>query len=135
MKNIKELVLLSTLFLPLSFPSPAWAGSDSCDLLVESNENSGLATCPNNVTSFTPCPFLNALIRNGTISSEEPSIDELVNAAMKYGMNPKLMETLASAVSEPNGSRKVKLSKLLDPNHRPAHLGSLARSDGKLDTV
>jgi hypothetical protein len=132
---IRHSLIITLMSLSLTLPAV-----HAMDPIVPSklNSNEGEKTNPivsnQDPTSCTPCPFINTLIRGGEIGAEETTVEALVTAALKYGINKNLMEFLAKARTE-HGSTKILMSKLLDPSIAPAHLGSLARKDGDLSVV
>src|SRR4051794_28774418 len=75
-------------------------------------------------TTKTPCPFLNSLIGKELSGRKSVTVDDLVTAAEKRGIDEALMRTLAKARAE-KGTNVVIISKLLDPTLFPAHRGSL----------
>jgi hypothetical protein len=85
------------------------------------------------LTTKTPCPFLNVLIEKDFKGRGTIGVEELVAAAKKRGINEDLMRTLANGRAEKD--KTVIVQKLLDPTLFPAHRGSLAREDSILGQV
>jgi hypothetical protein len=88
----------------------------------------------NTVTTKTPCPLMNCLIRVMELS-EDPdadadavSVTKLTDLAVSLGVDRNNFETLANKRAIDGN---LVWPDLLDPNKTPAHKGSLARKDSK----